>query len=566
MAAGQDPFASIAQPVQGSDPFASIAQPVSSHAPEKSFLGKIWDHVNTPIADYILPKGINTADLLKGAAFEKLGLGPYIPGVNDFDTRAKEHFGESPTKDAIKAFVSGAANDTANMAAGFTSPLSLALAAGGAATKLPGAVGTLAKVASTGAGTAMAGKGVYDISSAGTENTPEAWKQRLEGGAELAGGSALAAPGVSSALDTLPDVGKNIAQRSITKLIRPMAADVKFGRDPAGAVIREGITGNSLEDLAPKVFGKAREVGQQIDAALQTPEAQAKTIDVSKSLSPLDDRMAQAVKNGDKGLYDRLSELKQQLTKEWAEDPKTGSISPVGNRNLMMTPHEATILKRQVGDMTRWTGNDPFENELNAAKGEVFGKIKDQVNQAVPDVKELNSRYSDLVSAGKAIERRLPVAARNAEFSLGDIVLGTGGYGVAGPAGLAAVAAKKLLSTTAFKTRMAQAVSPEANIYPPFEKAGENAAAEIPKASEPSSASLPSEPANGRTDAGAKVPQQSEPVVSTAPGARTEVSVPGTDHVVPAQYEVRELSDVHPFEEVRPWMSQPEEETLPEHK
>ena len=90
---------------------------------------------------------------------------------------------------------------------------------------------------------------------------------------------------------------------------------------------------------------------------------------------------------------------------------------------------------------------------------------------------------------------------------------------------------------------------------------GKNAAAEIPKASESSAASVPSEPANGRTDAGAKVPQQGEPVVSTAPGARTEVSVPGTDHVVPAQYEVRELSDVHPFEEVRPWLSQPEEES-----
>ena len=57
----------------------------------------------------------------------------------------------------------------------------------------------VAPVAKVLMGTAFGAKGVHDIYSAGTENTPEAWQQRLQGGAMIAGGAASAGEGLRAA-------------------------------------------------------------------------------------------------------------------------------------------------------------------------------------------------------------------------------------------------------------------------------------------------------------------------------------------------------------------------------
>src|SRR5690348_13239673 len=113
--------------------------------PEKGFLGKIWDAVNAPIADFVMPKGIKTHDIVRAAAFQKMFGESYIPGVNDFETKASEHLGENPTKHAVRTFLSGSAQDVSDLAASQTSMLGIGTLGAGAATKIPGAVGTVAK-------------------------------------------------------------------------------------------------------------------------------------------------------------------------------------------------------------------------------------------------------------------------------------------------------------------------------------------------------------------------------------------------------------------------------------
>jgi hypothetical protein len=120
-------------------------------------LARTWDWVNEPILDNVLPEGEKTADVIKAAAFEKMYNEAYIPGVNDFNTKAMTHFepaekaiaglGPKDKDGAIKknirqflidhassidaianagnTFVAGATRDTADLGAGFTSPLSL---------------------------------------------------------------------------------------------------------------------------------------------------------------------------------------------------------------------------------------------------------------------------------------------------------------------------------------------------------------------------------------------------------------------------------------------------------
>ena len=125
------------------------------------------------------------------------------------------------------------------------------------------------------------------------------------------------------------------------------------------------------------------------------------------------------------------------------------TIKPSGPRTLTTNPYDAVVFKRIVGDSVKWTGNDPFEDTLNGVKGQIYGNIKNQINQAVPEVAPLNERYSNLVGAGKAIERRIPVEARNAQWSLSDIALGATGH-------IPLAITRKMLSWPATKTRIAR--------------------------------------------------------------------------------------------------------------
>lgn len=240
----------------------------------------------------------------------------------------------------------------------------------------------------------------------------------------------------------------------INQLIKPMASDVKFGKNPAQAILRENIVGNSLEQLGDKVYDRAREVGKEMDDKANSPAIASTVVDVADTLKPIDTAINDAAKAGNRELVKKLSELKTEVSQDWRpfRDAKGNyTARVVGPKNLNMSPSEALEFKRQIGDRIRWDGNDPFNNDLNAVKGEIYGKLKDKVNSAVPGLKELNERYSDLVGAGKAIERRVPVASRNHAWSLSDIALGASGH-------LPTAIARKAFNSPAVTTRVASSL------------------------------------------------------------------------------------------------------------
>jgi hypothetical protein len=218
---------------------------------------------------------------------------------------------------------------------------------------------------------------------------------------------------------------RSIPHGQITRLIRPMAADLRFGKDPAAAILEEKLVGNNLEQLGDRVYDRLHEVGKQIDAEARKYPNQ--TVDLTAALRPLDDAMLGAVQSGDRLLFRKLQALRSELTQDWQAVRTPGGrvvMRPTGPRNMSMSPYEALQFKRMIGDRIRWT-QDPLEGAVNKSLGDVYGNVKDAVNAQVPGLARLNERYSNLVGAGKAIERRLPIEARNAHWSLSDIVIGT---------------------------------------------------------------------------------------------------------------------------------------------
>src|SRR5580700_3244345 len=237
-------------------------------------LQRAWDWVNMPVFDNILPNDIKTSDIIKAATFEKFYHEAYIPGINDFDTKAKDHFEppaqaklgtkkeangtthpyvETPEshamKNAIKTFIAGVGKDTSDMAAGFTSPLSLGTLALGPASKTAGAVGKIAKVASPLVGTAFglqglynAGEGAYKTATEGA--TPENVQETL-------GGLGQAALGGHADAETAGRFGDTIREnvRPVTKTVAGQDIPVR-PKGFAGDVAAKSVTPDTVDQAA----------------------------------------------------------------------------------------------------------------------------------------------------------------------------------------------------------------------------------------------------------------------------------------------------------------------------
>lgn len=223
-------------------------------------------------------------------------------------------------------------------------------------------------------------------------------------------------------------ITRTIPKETVGHLIKPMKGDLTFGKEPAAAILDEGLTSWTLDGLGDKVSDRLQSVGKQIDDLARSPKYAGRRVDMSGSLKPLDDAMAKAVKDGDGPLYNSLRDTRNSLYFDWQEHTlPTGKtvIRPVGPRNMNMSPYEALQFKRMIGDRVRWT-NDPLQGAVNQKLGTSYVNAKDALNTALPkEFRDLNERYSNLVGAAKAIQRRIPVAQRNAHWSLSDIALGT---------------------------------------------------------------------------------------------------------------------------------------------
>lgn len=254
----------------------------------------------------------------------------------------------------------------------------------------------------------------------------------------LANAFLLGAPETAAKVIPHEFITRTLPKEVVSHLIKPMKGDLNFGKDPPAAILDHGITAWTLDGLGDKVSAKLQEVGRSIDALAQSPQFAGKRVDVSGALQPLDAAMAEAKATHNTALYDKLREAHNQLYFEAAEVTKRSgktTLRPYGPRNMKMSPYEALKFKRMIGDRVQWT-KDPLQQPLNVILGEAYRHVDGVLDTALPEtigpsgekisgLRELNHQYSDLVGAAKAIQRRIPVAKRNAHWSLSDIALGT---------------------------------------------------------------------------------------------------------------------------------------------
>lgn len=200
-------------------------------------------------------------------------------------------------------------------------------------------------------------------------------------------------------------LSEKIPSRFMNSLIKPREKDFNFGKNPGLAISREGITANTRGSLLGKIAQKKQEIGQQIENAL-TKES-GKSLDLAPIINKeIIAAKQSALRSGDRALYNRLQDIEEGLTKEFAEQAtETGmTIAPVGAKNLVVSPLDAQKIKIQVGKDTRWTGQ-LFDNDVNKVRVKIYQAIDKALDGAVQGIDDLNQRYGNILTAEKALER-----------------------------------------------------------------------------------------------------------------------------------------------------------------
>ena len=279
-------------------------------------------------------------------------------------------------------------------------------------------------------------------------------------------GAAFPAAGAATKTFTEPVrqvLKTKVPSKIINSLIKPPKKAFSFGRDPGGAVAKEGIVANSLDDLFSKIKIKKKEIGGQIDdlvsdGAERTNATQLMDEYLNKNAGKVADEA------GRKRLMNILDELNN------VTEFKGGKFIKVGEKDLTsLSAKELHKLQRSVGNFTTWTGA-PYEKEVNKVLAGLYTKIGLRLDTVSPGTKALQRRYSNLLGAEKAAEARAATASRL------NVVLGLSPALMGGAAGLSSalnggdsteniitammgVLMTKGLGTTAAKTRVANALA-----------------------------------------------------------------------------------------------------------
>lgn len=273
-------------------------------------------------------------------------------------------------------------------------------------------------------------------------------------------------------------IGPKTGGRVINSLVKPLLKDFSYGKDPGMEVAKSGITANSLDELTDKIRLKRQEIGDSIGTVLEKSKVM---FDAKDAFTPIDNAIQEAMRapRTNAQIINRLKALKDDIF--GIADFEGQEIA---TRKLdQLSAKELFELKREVGDLTRWTGNASDDEIVNKALKQTYGAIKSKLDEKIPAIKGLNERYANLKSAETATEYRDKIAARQNMIGFNPRVTGAG-FGVATalmtgaitPAvviGLGAAGLEKALATPAAKTRLASwlAKTPKEELQSTFKQA-----------------------------------------------------------------------------------------------
>jgi hypothetical protein len=209
-----------------------------------------------------------------------------------------------------------------------------------------------------------------------------------------------------------------VGRSFINESVGATGRDVIYG-NPAKALLNEGIITPRTGDIEAVKAGKGLiDAGGRLGAVSQRVMQLQPEVNAALAASQKTIPFADAV---DKPLMDAFNEITANRAMTAAE--KQAAISQLGDLQQSLrsglssdiTPLQANELKNQVGARVRWTGTNQIGDEVKPAYKSVYASLKNAVNDAVPEVADLNERLTNLHAAQDDLLR----LSRNEEVSRG---------------------------------------------------------------------------------------------------------------------------------------------------
>lgn len=227
---------------------------------------------------------------------------------------------------------------------------------------------------------------------------------------------------------------KGISRAGVEAVLQPVGKQFRFGKDPTGFVIDNGITANSLEELHNNIKSVVDDKAVQLDSALKQSNA---TVNVGAAKQVVRDAIQDAMQKRDAATVGKLTELYNRLGNRIV--PGQMSLKNVAAPNSIPA-WEAAQVKRGIQDSINWA--DSAEKPINDVKLQVQHVLGDNLHKAVPETAALDDAISSGIEAKKAAEKQWQneQAGRRTVRNGTRIPLATGAIGglMGGPAGVAA--------------------------------------------------------------------------------------------------------------------------------
>ena len=288
-------------------------------------------------------------------------------------------------------------------------------------------------------------------------------------------------PGAGVVKNVVVRFGERQAPRVINSLIKPLARDFSYGKNPGRAVAEEGIVANNFDDLIVAIRSSRQKIGQEIGTLGDKLSTQP-LLNIRYALSPLDDATKVAASQNNPTLLARLNNVKRSITEvlePTMDDTGNLTITSLGSRDLEgLTFKQVRNILSDVGDLTAFTGNPTDDKLVNFALKQVYGKIKGESLKVAKEInpsfatrfEKLTEKYADLTSAEIATKYRDKIVERQTLIGLNPTTVGVGTALVTAVAtggatipvilaGVSGALLDKLATTPGFKTRLAYILS-----------------------------------------------------------------------------------------------------------
>jgi hypothetical protein len=221
-------------------------------------------------------------------------------------------------------------------------------------------------------------------------------------------GGGIAKNPTAQAIGKTPIDFKNekLAGNVLNSLIKPAHKEFMFGKNPGLGVAQEGIVASNMESLLTKVDKRISLLDDAAKYIRNTPQNMNKTIDVSKVRQPLVDTITMLKKTPKtnaaeiSGVQDAMDDITNLVTE----------LDKVGLNKLNIS--DAYKLKDAVSKMQKWNRDTSVGTQLNKSLKKVYHIVDEGIDIAIPELKQLNSRMANLISAKQSIINRAEVLSK----------------------------------------------------------------------------------------------------------------------------------------------------------